>query len=102
MNMPQQQNRAQPRVGGKQQQTRQNEDYYGYLIEQPVEITLHNGQQVKGVLNKVSRFQIGLLVNGEQVYVNKGFIVTIKPLQLPGQPGSNVKRGDGQNGGRGF
>ena len=99
MNVPTQQTRNQPQgqrtqqarqPRHQQQQGREPEDFFGDLRNAFVELTLHNGQQVRGVLNKVSRFQIGLLINGEQVYGNKGFIVTIKPLQLPtGQPSNN-------------
>ena len=95
MNVPTQQTKNQPQRTQQnrprqQHGQREPEDFFGDLRNAFVELTLHNGQQVRGVLNKVSRFQIGLLINGEQVYVNKGFIVTIKPLQLPtGQPSNN-------------
>ena len=61
----------------------QPEDFFGPLQGSLVEVRLADGQQLSGVLNKVSRFQIGLLINGEQIFVNKGFIVMIKPRQLP-------------------
>ena len=75
-------------------QQAQPEDFFDRLRNMPVRVFLPNGQQLLGVLNMVSRFQIGLLVNGEQVYINKGFIIMIKPEQLPGNGGENAKGGN--------
>jgi hypothetical protein len=83
----QQQQRQQPRVQVK-------EGFDPDLLGKDVEAEQVRGQNVitiRGKVVDVSKYWLKLLVNGETLYLNKAFIVSIKPLIIKnGVGGSNA------------
>ena len=65
------------------------------LVDKDVEIEQVKGANVvviRGRVVDVSKYWLKLLVNGETLYLNKAFILSIKPLEMKdGQGGPNAR-----------
>jgi hypothetical protein len=91
--------RAQPKAQTKQQQQQEGrqrrgvrDDFSDEWVGKDVEV-----EQVKGMIRgrvvDVSKYWLRLLVNGEVVYLNKAYIVSIKPLVVKDTAGGGNGRG---------
>jgi hypothetical protein len=97
-----QQGQQQGKAQVKQQQQRQQpqgkvqvkEGFDPDLVDKDVEIEQIRGQNVvviRGRVVDVSKYWLKLVVNGETVYLNKAFVISIKPLVVKnGAGGSNA------------
>jgi hypothetical protein len=62
------------------------------LLGKDVELEQVKGQNVvvvRGKVEDVSKYWLRLLVNGETLYINKAFIISIKPLVIKNAPGGS-------------
>jgi hypothetical protein len=91
--------RAQPKAQTKQQQEgRQRrgvrDDFGDEWVGKEVEAEVAKGANVvtlRGKIIDVSRYWLKMAVNGQTLYVNKAFILSIKPLEMKdGGVGANV------------
>jgi len=87
---------------GRQQQQRQQprpqvkEGFDPDLADKDVEIEQVKGANVvviRGRVVDVSKYWLKLLVNGETLYLNKAFVISIKPLMIKnGVDGANANK----------
>jgi hypothetical protein len=90
--------RNQGRQPNKQQPSKAQarEGFDPELLDKDVEIEEVKGANVvviRGRIVDVSKYWLKLLVNGETLYLNKAFIISIKPLIIKnGVGGSNAGR----------
>jgi len=101
----QNQQKAQPKPSGKPQQQQQpkqqpskaqaREGFDPELLDKDVEVEQVKGANVvaiRGRVDDVSKYWLKLLVNGEVVYLNKAYIVSIKPLVVKDTAGDGNGR----------
>jgi hypothetical protein len=79
--------RNQGRQPNRQQQPRPTvkEGFDPDILGKDVELEQMKGQNVvviRGKVEDVSKYWLKLLVNGETLYLNKAFIISIKPLVI--------------------
>jgi hypothetical protein len=91
----QQRNQAKPQGRPQSQgKVQVKEGFDSDLLGKDVEVEQVKGQNVvviKGKIEEVSKYWLRLLVNGESLYLNKAFIISIKPLEMKdGQGGPNA------------
>lgn len=99
------QQKAQPKPSGKPQQQQQpkqqpskaqaREGFDLELLDKDVEVEQVKGANVvaiRGRVDDVSKYWLKLLVNGEVVYLNKAYIVSIKPLVVKDTAGDGNGR----------
>ena len=72
----QRQPRQQPR-----QQKHGPEDFSTEYLHKPVEVGLANNTKLVGSILDASKYWFKLLVNGETIYVNKAYVMYVKPIQ---------------------
>ena len=89
MTMPQQQAKPHQQQQGqrqakpqqpRQQQKRGPEDFSHEYLHKPVEVGLANNTKLVGSILDASRYWFKVLVNGETIYVNKAYVMYVKPL----------------------
>ena len=78
---PQQPQRTQQAKQPRQQQKRGPEDFSHEYLHKTVEVGVNGGAKYIGVITDASRYWFKLLVNGETIYVNKAYVIYVKPLQ---------------------
>lgn len=77
-NQPQRTQQArQPR----QQRGRGPEDFSVEYLHKNVEVGLANNAKLVGSILDASKYWFKVLVNGETIYVNKAYVMYVKPIQ---------------------
>ena len=65
----------------RQQQKRGPEDFSTEYLHKAVEVGLANNTKLVGSILDASRYWLKVLVNGETIYVNKAYVMYVKPIQ---------------------
>lgn len=55
------------------------EDFSHEYLNNLVIIRLHDGTELSAIITKASRYWFRALVNGELIYVNKAYVVYVRP-----------------------
>ena len=81
MTVATQQTRNPQQARPRQQQKRGPEDFNPEYLHKNVEVGLANNTKLVGSILDASRYWLKVLVNGETIYVNKAYVMYVKPLQ---------------------
>ncbi len=65
---------------GKIDQQIRAEDLDFELVGREVELVLHNGATLRGKLIESSRYWLKIEINGKWIYINKSYLIYIRPV----------------------
>ena len=75
------QGQRQPRPQQPRQRGRGPEDFSTEYLHKAVEVGLANNTKLVGSILDASKYWFKVLVNGETIYVNKAYVMYVKPIQ---------------------